>query len=328
MKRRDFIALLGGTVAPWPFAASPGTPALAREPSKIIILHSGFPNRTPIHHLFEALAKLGYENGRTATIDLLGGEGDPNRLNALVAQIGAQKPDVVIAITSPAVLALKQGRLTVPVVFAFVPDPVGLGVVESLAHPGGNFTGVTYSESALGGKRFDLLLDAILGTTKIAVFWNPSFPGHADALESIRTSASTRGTGVFSRELKDVEDLESAFGDAVRAKAQAAVFMADNLMFGNRKLVAEIALKHHLPTMHSFPPEVRDGGLMFYGPSNDENYQRSAALADRILKGTRPSELPVEQPTKFELIINLKTAKALGLTIPESFLMRADELIE
>jgi putative tryptophan/tyrosine transport system substrate-binding protein len=326
MRRREFITLFGA-VATWS-TVSLGMPTLAREPPKIIIFHSGFPNRTPIHLLFEALAKLGYENGRTATIDLLGGEGDPNRLNALVAQIGPQKPDVVIAITSPAVLALKEGRLTIPVVFAFVPDPVGLGVVESLAHPGGNFTGVTYSESALGGKRFELLLDAILGTTKIAVLWNPSFPGHADALESIRTSASTRGIGVFSRELKGVEDLESAFDDAVRAKAQAAVFMADNLMFGNRKLVAEIALKHHLPTIHSFPPEVRDGGLMFYGPSNEENYRRSAALADRILKGARPSELPVEQPTKFELIINLKTAKALGLTIPESFLLRADEVIE
>ena len=128
--------------------------------------------------------------------------------------------------------------------------------------------------------------------------------------------------------LKAVEDLEPAFDDDERANAQAAVFMADNVMFGNRKQVAELALKHRLPTIHSFPPEVRDGGLMFYGPSNEENYQRSAALADRILKGARPSELPVEQPTKYELIINLKTAKALGLTMPESFLLRADEVIE
>ncbi len=302
---------------PWP-----------RTSAKITILHSGFPNRTPINLLFDALAKLGYENGRTATIDLLGGEGDPNRLKALVAQIGTQKPDVVIAITSPAVVALKDARLTVPVVFAFVPDPVGLGVVESLAKPGGNFTGVTYSESALAGKRYELLIDAIAGTKKIAVLWNPSFPGHADAVESIRASASTRGTEIFSRELKGLEDLESAFADAIRAKAQAGVFMADNVMFGNRQQVAEVAIKHRLPTIHSFPPEVRDGGLMFYGPSNDENYQRSAALADRILKGARASELPVEQPTKFELIINLKSAKALGLTIPELFLLRADEVIE
>src|SRR6266850_5620915 len=171
MKRRDFIALLGGTVATWPFAVSLGTPTLAREPSKIIILHSGFPNRTPIHLLFEALSKLGYENDRTATIELLGGEGDPNRLNALVAQIGAEKPDVIIAITSPAVLAIKEAKLIIPVVFAFVPDPVGLGIVESLAHPGGNFTGVTYSESGLGGKRLELLLEAVAGTKRIAVLW-------------------------------------------------------------------------------------------------------------------------------------------------------------
>ena len=327
MRRRAFITLFGAAAA-WPFAVSLGTPALARDPAKITILHSGFPNRTPINLLFAALAKLGYENGRTATIDLLGGEGDPDRLKALVAQIGTQKPDVVIAITSPAVVALKDTGLTVPVVFAFVPDPVGLGVVESLAKPGGNFTGVTYSEAALAGKRYELLLDAIAGTKKIALFWNSSFPGHADAVEAIRASALTRGTEIFSRELKGLEDLEPAFADAVRAKAEAAVFMADNVMFGNRQQVAEVAIKHRLPTILSFPPEVRDGGLMFYGPSNDENYQRSAALADRILKGAGASELPVEQPTKFELIINLKSAKALGLTIPESFLLRADEVIE
>jgi len=328
MNRRDLMVLMSGTAAMWPLAVSLAAPALAKEPPKITILHSGFPNRTPIQLLFGALARLGYENGRTAAIDLLGGEGDADRLNALVAQIGSQKPDVVIAITSPAVVALKQARLTIPVVFAFVPDPVGLGVAESLAHPGGNFTGVTYSESDLGGKRFELLLDAITGTTKIAVLWNPSFPGHAEALASVRATASARGVEVFSRILSGLDDLEPAFDDAKRANARAAVFMADNTMFGNRKLVAEMALKHRLPTIHSFPPEVRDGGLMFYGPSNDENYQRSAALADRILKGARPSELPVEQPTKFELIVNLKTAKALGLTIPEAFLLRADEVIE
>ena len=320
MKRRKFlIGLLTGLIV---------TGARAQQRVRITILHSGFPNRTPIHQLFEALSKLGLENGRTAMIDLLGGEGDAKKLNALVEQIGVQKPDVVIAITSPAAVALKEARLTIPVVFAFVPDPVGLGIVESLARPGGNFTGVTYSESGLGGKRLELLLEAVTGTTKVAVFWNPSFPGHADALENTRTSALTRGIEIYSRELKGIEDLELAFDDAVRAKAQAAVFMADNVMFGNRKRVAEVALRQRIPTIHSFPPEVEDGGLMFYGPSNGENYRRAAALAERILKGKRPGELPVERPTKFELIINLKTAKALGLTISEVFLLRADQVIE
>lgn len=322
MRRRTFLTSFGAAIA-WPLTA-----ALTRELPKIVVLHSGFPNRTPIHLLLEALRKRGYENDRTAKIDVLGGEGDLDRLKTLVARIGSQKPDVVIAITSPAAVALKDGRVPIPIVFAFVPDPVGLGIVESLARPGGNFTGVTYSESALGGKRLELLLEAVTGTTKIAVFFNPSFPGHTEALESIRTSASTRGIEVFARILQGITSLEPAFDDAKRANAQAAVFMADNEMFGNRKLVAEMALKYRLATIHSFPPEVRDGGLLFYGPSNDENYDRSAALADRILKGARPSELPVEQPTKFELIVNLGTAKALGLTIPELFLLRADEIIE
>jgi putative tryptophan/tyrosine transport system substrate-binding protein len=320
MKRRTFlIGLLGGPIAT--------TWARAQQRLRISILHSGFPNRTPIHQLFEALSKLGLD-GRTATIDLLGGEGDPKRLNALVAQIGVQQPDVIIAITSPAVVALKEAKLTIPVVFAFVPDPVGLGIVESLAQPGGNFTGVTYSESGLGGKRLELLVEAVAGATKIAVFWNPSFPGHADALENTRLSALSRGIEIFSRELNGLEDLEPAFDDAIRAKAQAAVFMADNVMFGNRKRVAEVALRQRLPTIHSFPSEVEDGGLMFYGPSNGENYRRAAALTERILKGRRPGELPVERPTKFELIINLKTARALGLTISETFLLRADQVIE
>jgi len=320
MRRREFIAGL--------LAASLPMAATAQARPRIVILHSGFPKQTPIHLLLEALGKLGYDDNRTATIDLLGGEGDPGRLSALVVQLGAQKPDVIIAITSPAVLALKAAALTTPVVFAFVPDPVGQGIVESLAHPGGNFTGVTYSEAGLGGKRLELLIDAIAGTTNIAVIWSPSFPGNADALDSIRKAASGRGIEVFSREVKALDDLESAFDDAVRAKVQAAVFMTDNAMFGNRKQVAEFALAHHLPTIHSFPPEVQDGGLMSYGPSNAENYQRAAALADRVLKGTRPSELPVELPTKFELVVNLKSAKALGLAIPESFLLRADQVIE
>lgn len=326
MRRRKVLTFLTAAAA-WRLAAPMGRSAWAAEPFKITILHSGFPNRTPIHLLIEALAKLGHDT-RTAKIDLLGGEGDLDRLNNLVAQIGTQRPDVVIAITSPAAVALKRAKLSIPVVFAFVPDPVGLGIVESMAQPGGSFTGVTYSEAGVGGKRLELLLDAIAGTTRIGVFLNPSFPGHSAALESIRVLASIRGVEVFSRELKAVEDLEPAFEDVKRANAQAAVFMADNVMFGNRKQIAEQALKQRLPTIHSFPPEVRDGGLMFYGPSNEEIYQRSAALADRILKGARPSDLPVEQPTRYELIINLKTAKALGLAMPESFLLRADEVIE
>ena len=320
MRRRAFIAALLAAVLP--------TPALAQELRRISILHSGFPNLTPIHLFFEALRTLGYENGRTVTIDLLGAEGDADRLNALVAQLAAQKPDVIIAFTSPAVLALKRAGLTTPVVFLFVTDPVGQGIVESLARPGANFTGVTYSEAGLGGKRLELLVDALPGIKRVAVLWRPSFAENVAILETIRGSGSARGIEVFSREFRGAEDLAPAFDDATRAGAQAVVFMTDNLIFAYRKEVAELALAHHLPSIHTFPPEVRDGGLMSYGPDLRESYRRAAALADRILKGARPTDLPVEEPARFELIVNLKTAKALGLTISQSILARADEVIE
>jgi putative tryptophan/tyrosine transport system substrate-binding protein len=318
MRRREFIALISAALA---------TPALAQERRRISILHSGFPNSTPIHLFFEALRALGYEDGRTATIDLLGAEGDADRLKALVAQLAAQKPDIIIAFTSPAALALKQAGLAVPVVFLFVPDPVALGIVESLAHPDGNFTGVTYSEAALGGKRLDLLVDALPGIKRVAVLWG-SFAEHAALLESIRGSASAHGIAIFTRELRGAEDLAPAFDDAARAEAQAVVFMTDNALFAHRKEIAELALAHRLPSIHSFPPEAQDGGLMSYNPDLAESYRRAAALADRILKGARPADLPVEEPTRFTFIVNLKTAKALGLTIPQSLLARADEVIE
>src|SRR5215207_530727 len=199
MRRRTFIA--GLLVASIPMATR------AQQRPRIAILHSGYPTRTPIHLLLEALTRLGYENGRTATIELLGGEGNADRLNALVAHLAAQKPDVIIAITSPAVLALKQAGLNVPVVFAFVGDPIGLGIIESLAHPGGTFTGVTYSEAVLGGKRLELLLDALPGTWRIAILWGRGFLENAVMLDSIRSAASLRGIDVFSRELLGVEDL-------------------------------------------------------------------------------------------------------------------------
>jgi putative ABC transport system substrate-binding protein len=295
---------------------------------QISVLHSGFPNRTPIHVLLEALGTLGYENGKSAVIEVLGAEGDTKRLDTLVAGLASNKPDMIIALTSPAVLALKQADVKTPVVFAFVTDPVGLGIVASLAHPGGNFTGVTFSESTLGGKRLDLLLEALPGTQRIAVMWSRSFPENAAIFEAIQQTAQARGVEVFSKELEGVQDLAPAFDYVKDLGAQALVFNTDNLMFGRRKEIAALALSHNLPSIHSFAPEVEDGGLMSYGPDLAENYRRAAALADRVLKGARPADLPVEEPTQFSLFINLKTAKAFGVMIPPMLLARADEVIE
>jgi putative ABC transport system substrate-binding protein len=321
MRRRRFIRLCGVALA-WPTAAR------AQQPRRIGILHSGFPDRTPIHVLFAALRTLGYEDGRTAAIELLGGEGDPDRLNTLVAKLAAQRPDVIIALTPPAVLALKQAGVTTPVVFAFVSDPVGLGIVTSLAHPGANFTGLSFSDAVLGGKRLELLMDALPNLKRVAVIWGRSFAGNSAIFDVIREAARARSVEIFSRELRGADDLRSAFDDAKASGAQAAIFMTDNVMFGRRREVAALALARHLPSIHSFVPEAEDGGMMSYGPDLDESYRRAAALADAILKGARPADLPVEEPTRFILAVNLKTAAALDIAIPPAILVRADKVIE
>jgi putative ABC transport system substrate-binding protein len=321
MRRRRFIRLCGVALA-WPTAAR------AQQPRRIGILHSGFPDRTPIHVLFAALRTLGYEDGRTAAIELLGGEGDPDRLNTLVAKLAAQRPDVLIALTPPAVLALKQAGVTTPVVFAFVSDPVGLGIVTSLAHPGANFTGLSFSDAVRGGKRLELLMDALPNLKRVAVIWGRSFAGNSAIFDVIREAARARSVEIFSRELRGSDDLSPAFDDAKASGAQAVIFMTDNVMFGRRREVAALALARHLPSIHSFVPEAEDGGMMSYGPDLDESYRRAAALADAILKGARPADLPVEEPTRFILAVNLKTAAALDIAIPPAILVRADKVIE
>jgi putative ABC transport system substrate-binding protein len=320
MRRRTLLAGL--------LAAPLAAPALAEAWRRISLLHSGFPTRTPIDLLFEQLRMLGYEDGRTATIELYGAEGNGDRLNEIVAQLKARPPDVIVAITSPAALALKRAGVTVPVVFIFVTDPVGLGIVGSLAHPAGNFTGLTYGEAGLGGKRLELLLDALPQTRRVAVLWGRGFAEGGAMVESIRSTAAALGISIDSREIRDAEDLAPAFAAAKAAGGQAVIFQTDNLMFGHREEIAQLALANRLPSIHSYPPEVRDGGLMSYGPDLAESYGRAAALVDRILKGARPADLPVEEPTRFMLAINLKTAAALGITIPPALLARAEEVIE
>jgi ABC-type uncharacterized transport system substrate-binding protein len=327
LRRREFIHMFGSATAAALFIANPIF-AWAEGRPHISILHSGFPNRAPLQYLFAELRALGYEEGRTAEIELLGAEGNEEHLRMLVEHLGAEKPTVIIAITSPAALAIKRAGLVTPVVFQSVADPVGLGIVESLARPGGNFTGVAYSEAELGGKRLELLVDAIPSAKRVAVIWSASLLENAAMLDDIRRSALRLNVEVYPRELAGVDDLAPAFDDAVRAGAQCLIFMTDNALFGRRKQVAELALAHHLPSIHSFPPEVQDGGLMSFGPSLAEMYRRTAALVDQIIKGARPSDLPVEEPTRFTLIVNTRTAKALDVMLPPMIMIRADEVIE
>jgi putative ABC transport system substrate-binding protein len=320
MRRRDLIA--GLLLLPI------DVPARAQAPPRISILHSGFPQRTPIDHLIEALQSLGCADGRTAKIEVLGGEADPKRLQSFVTRLAAERPEVIIALTSPAVRALKQAGVSSPVVFAFVTDPVGSGVVKSLSHPGGNYTGVTYSNAAIGGKRLGLLLEALPGIQRVAVMWSRAVEEFAAIVSSIRQAAEAARVEIISAEINGLQDLALAFDHIDQSAAQALIFLSDNVMFGHRKEVAALELEHRLPSIHSFSLEVVDGALMSYGPDVEENYRRAAALAARVLKGEHPGELPVEEPTRFSLYINLKTAKALNLTLPPTLLAQADEVVE
>ncbi len=240
----------------------------------------------------------------------------------------SEKPDVTIAVTSPAALGLKRAGVVTPVVFAFLSDPIGQGIVASLAHPGGNFTGISYSEAKIGSKRLEFLLNVVPSAQRVAIIWGTGFPENAAMANAIEASAQARSLPTLSRKVVQLNDLTPAFDDAARFGATALIFLTDNLMFGHRKEIAELTVSHHLPSIHSFPPEAQDGALMSYGPDQEEQYQRAASLADRILKGVSPADLPVEEPTRFNLVINIKTAKVLGLSIPATLLALADQVIE
>jgi putative ABC transport system substrate-binding protein len=323
MKRREFLAGL--------FAASIPAMAAAQARPRITIVHGGFPRRTSINLLFEALGKLGYEDGRSAAIEMLGAEGDPDRLKALVAQLPEQKPDVIIAITTPAVLAIKAAALTTPAVFAFVPDPVGQGIVESLARPGGNFTGMTYSEVGLGGKRLELLTDAIAGMTTVAALWSPLFPGNAAAVESIRRSASTRRIEVFSRELKGLatwSPRSTMLNERKRKPPFSAPIICCSAIAKRSPTSLSRATALRLPSIFQWPENAEEGALAGYGPRFSDLGRQRARQLIKVLRGAKPADIPVEQPTRFELVINLKTAKAIGHEVPAGLVLRADKLIE
>ena len=320
MRRRElFAALIFQCLAPR---------VRAQVRARIAILHSGFPRRTPIDQLYAALSELGHQDGRTVDIELLGAEGDPDRLTSFVKKLDQERPRVIVAVTSPAALALQRATVATPVIFLFVSDPVRLGLVQSLPRPGGNYTGVTFSDALLGAKRLELLADAVPGIRTVAVLWSPQFEENATLVESIQNAGKRLGIEVATIEIGGPARLPAAFDEAVAARAQAAVFVTENALFDHRRTIADLALARRLPTIHTYPPEVHDGGFMSFCPDLGESYQRAAALVDRVLKGSSPRDLPVEEPSRFTLCINMRTAAALGLNVPGSVLARADEVIE
>ena len=319
MRRRAFIA--GLTVS------ATIQPAQAQGKTARVGLLGNAP--IPAWDAFvEELRELGWVEGQNLAIERRWMRGRTEQLPELAADLVQLKPDVIVASSSSQVEPLKKLTTSIPIVFASNGDPVGLGHVQSLARPGGNITGVSHLMSDLTPKMLDLLKQAVPETTRIGVLWNPTTPSHQPALQALREAAPRLRVRLYLAEARVLDDFEGAFVAMNREQVEAVLIVAAPLTFTHRARLAELALRYRLPTVFLYRENAEAGGLMSYGPDITDSLRLSARYVDKILRGASPADLPVEQPTKFELVINLKTAKALGLTVAPSILARADEVIE
>jgi putative ABC transport system substrate-binding protein len=285
-----------------------------------------------LHEAFrQGLRDLGYVEGRNVVIEYRDAEGKPERLPALAAELVALKVDVIVVASTPPALAAKQATKTIPIVFTAVGDAVTDGLVASLARPGGNVTGLSTAGPDLVGKRLEQLKQAVPGVSRVAVLWQPRGLGERTEKEMLKEAeVAGRALGVRLQfvEARGPADLDRAYSEMTKARARALAVLATPMFISERRRLVDLAAKNRLPTVYLFREFVDAGGLMAYGANLADVFRRAATYVDKILKGAKPADLPVEQPTKFELVINLKTAKALGLTIPPSLLQRADEVIQ
>jgi putative tryptophan/tyrosine transport system substrate-binding protein len=274
------------------------------------------------------LHALGYVEGKNIAFEYRSAEGEPDRLTFLADELVRLKVDVLVMSTPDAVLAAKKATTTIPIVFLLAGDPVAAGFVDSLARPGGNITGFTTISTVLAGKRLELLKETVPKLSRVAVLWDPRAPGSVRQWKENQLQAKDLGLQLHSMEVSSVAKFEGAFKDAIQARSTALAVLQSPFTSTYQKQITELAARHRLPAIYPREDFVGSGGLMSYGADRIEPYRRVASLIDKILKGAKPANLPVEQPTKFELIINLKTAKALGLTIPPVVLMRAEKVIK
>jgi ABC-type uncharacterized transport system substrate-binding protein len=283
---------------------------------------------TSIQALREGLRELGYVEGQNLTLELKSVNTAVGELDRLAADLVRTKIDVLVTWTTPSTLAAMRATSTIPIVMVSVGDPLGSRLVASLARPGGNVTGVSNVQRDLSGKQLELLREVRPGATRIAALRNPTNPASELAWRETRTAAQSLGIQLQLAQMHEPGELEAAFAAIVRAHASGVVVIADPLFLAERNRIAELARKARLPTVFQRAENVEAGGLISYGPKLSEQFRQAASYVDKILRGAKPADLPVEQPTKFELVINRKTAKALGLTIPPSLLVRADRVIE
>jgi putative tryptophan/tyrosine transport system substrate-binding protein len=276
----------------------------------------------------QGLRDLGYVEGRNILIEYRWAEGKYQRFPTLIAELIALKVDVIVTAGTPASLAVKKATTSIPLVMIAVGDPVGTGLITSLAHPGGNITGLTSIAGDLEGKRLELLREVVPGLSHVAVFWNPASPFQVVAEKEVQAAARVLRMKVLSLGVQAQEQLDNAFATIRRERPGALLVLADRLFLHNRARIMDFATQNHLPGVHAYVELVEAGGLMSYGPSYADMHKRAAIYVDKILKGRKPADLPVEQPMKFEFVVNLKAAKQIGLTIPPNVLARADKVIK
>ena len=327
MKKETFGLAPGAVLFALCFSAYAQQPA-AKVP-RIGYLSPGVTSDAYSREAFQqGLRKLGYVTGKNILIEYRYSEGKFERLPELAEELVRLKVDVFVTIGTPPSQAAKTATTTIPVVMALVSDPVEAGLVASLARPGGNVTGLSTVSPDLSGKRLELLKETIPKVSRIAVLYDPNDPAKIAEIKETEVAARPLGMQLQSLEARSLDELEAAFKAAIRAKAGSVLVLPTALFNTHRKRIAELAAKNHLPTMWATSQLMDAGGLMSYGPDYTDLYRRAATYVDKILKGAKPADLPVEQPKKFELVINLKTAKQIGLTIPPNVLARADRVIK
>ncbi len=327
MKRREVFAIIAAATA------SPVT-VLAQQPARLArigFLSAGWPDFAGRN--FDAcrreLQGLGYSEGRDVVFEYRLAEGDLDRLPKLASELASLKPDVIVASPTPAAVAARKATQTIPIVMVNVGDPERLGLVTSLARPGGNVTGLAFSVGLETlGKGLELLTNVVPNLHSVAALMNPANPAYALAVRELRSAGGDLGLQVHILEVRHPDDFEEAFATIARERAGAVVVVPDVLSVRNAARIAELAARARLPSLHGFKEEVEKGGLVSYGPNQIEPFRQAAGFVDKLLKGANPADLPVQQPTKFELVINLKVARALGIAIPAHLLVRADEVIE
>jgi putative tryptophan/tyrosine transport system substrate-binding protein len=326
VRRREFITLLGGAAA-WPLAASAQQ---SRRVPRIGVLLLGTPDSFAgrIEAFVEGLRDLGYVDGRTVAIEWKWGQDRADRLPDLAAELVRSQVDVIVTGGTPAAQALKNATRTIPIVMAIVGDPVAAGLVDSLARPGGNATGFSIVATDLSGRRLQLLKEMVPGLSSIAVMSNDANPQSQMELKETQSAARSLDLRLHSVPISADTSIENAFDKIKKEPVQALIVVTDAILYSQRSQILDLAARHRLPAMYPYREFPEAGGLASYAPNVRDLFRRAASYVDRILKGANPGDLPVEQPTKFELVINLKTAKSLGLDVPPGVLAIADEVIE